>query len=106
MPCRGEAENYILGTLGLRKITLYFYHWDLSIFSGCLSLALALRLHCKSPPESPSGGENPQKENILRIREGNFLKSDLNLDLTLSNARAPQDDAGYIFFIAVGAFCV
>ena len=39
LPCRGEAENYILGTLGLRKITLYFYHWDLSIFSGCLSLA-------------------------------------------------------------------
>ena len=59
LPCRGEAENYILGTLGLRKMTLYFYHLDFNIFSGCLSLALALRLHCKSPTQSPSRGENP-----------------------------------------------
>ena len=33
-------------------------------------------------------------------------KSALDLDLTLSNARARQDDTGYISFIAVGALCV
>ena len=34
------------------------------------------------------------------------MKIALNLDLTLSNARARQDDAGYICFVVVGAFCV
>ena len=34
------------------------------------------------------------------------MKSALNLDLTLSNARSRQADAARIFFMVVGAFCV
>ena len=33
----------------------------------------------------------------MRIQEGHFLKSALNLDLTLSNARSRQGDAARIF---------
>ena len=53
----------------------------------------------------PPGGKNPRKHS-LRIHEGHFLKSALNLDLTLSNARSRQGDAARIFFMVVGAFCV
>ena len=55
--------------------------------------------------KSPSGGKNPWKQH-LRIQEGHFLKSALNLDLTRSNARSRREDFDCIFFIHVGAFCV
>ena len=53
----------------------------------------------------PSRGKDPRKQQ-MRIHEGHFLKSALNLDLTLSNARSRQADAARIFFMVVGAFCV
>jgi len=53
----------------------------------------------------PPGAKNLWKQH-LRIQEGHFLKSALNLDLTLSNARSRQGDAARICFMVVGAFCV
>ena len=46
-------------------------------------------------------GKNPWKQH-LRIQEGHFLKSALNLDLTRSNARSRREDFDCIFFIHVG----
>ena len=41
----GALKNYILGTLDLRKMTLYFSDWDLNMF--CSRLSSALHLNCK-----------------------------------------------------------
>ena len=51
-------------------------------------------------------GQKSMQKQHLRIQEGHFLKSALNLDLTLSNARSRQGDVASIFLVVVGAFCV
>ena len=94
-----------MGTLDLRTITLYFYDWDLSIlefqtfyfyfvFKFLLFVCVALR------------GQKSMKKQHLRIQEGHFLKSALNLDLTL-----PDDGECPALLIScgiidLGAFCV
>ena len=94
-----------LGTLDLRTITLYVYDWDLSIlyfqtfnlyliFMFLLFVCVALWL------------QKYIEKQQMRIQEGHFLKSVLNLDLKLSNARSRQGDAARIFSMVVGAFCI
>ena len=55
---------------------------------------------------SPSGGQRSMQKQHLRIQGGNFLKSSLNLDLTLSDVGKCLAFLKSSGIIDLGAFCV